>query len=238
MESGKKLKNRYCCVIPVFNNSDTVEDVVRRALAVIDNVLIIDDGSTDANLPEKFAAYPVEVIRHKRNLGKGAALITALKTLDARNIDYMITLDGDGQHFPEDIPGIIELLESESAPVLLSGVRDFSAENVPAASCWGRRLSNYFINLETGAGVLDSQCGFRAYPVGVVSAIPCRARRYDLESEIMLECALRGIEIVNQPIKTYYPPADERISHYRKFLDSCRIIKVHCRLLFKRFFCK
>ena len=111
MEQTKKtLQKSYCCVIPVYNNINTIEDVVRRARSVIDNVLVIDDGSSDADLTEVLQHLAVEVVRHRENLGKGAALNTALNILDQRNIDYMITLDGDGQHFPEDIPMIIEAL--------------------------------------------------------------------------------------------------------------------------------
>ncbi|MBE6402746.1 MAG: glycosyltransferase family 2 protein [Lentisphaerae bacterium] len=234
----KNLKNTYYCVIPVYNNFTTIEDVVRRVLCVTENVLIIDDGSTDADLQEFFRRHPVEVFRHGNNQGKGAALISALNILRQRNVDYMITLDGDGQHFPEDIPGIIERLEKENELVLLAGVRDLKTPAVPYASRIGRALSNYFIKLESGVSVLDSQCGLRAYPVSVTGQMDLGTRHYDFETEILLDCALNGIKIVNFPVNVYYPEAGGRISHYRKILDTCRIIKVHLRLLGRRIFRK
>ena len=236
MESGKNLKNRYCCVIPVYNNFPAIGDVVHRALRVIDNVLIVDDGSTDADLTEVFKLLPVEVIRHDHNRGKGAALCSALKILKERNVDYMITIDGDGQHYPEDIAGIIDLLEAENFPVLLAGVRDLNHPAVPGVSRWGRACSNFFIRLETGVNVQDSQCGVRAYPVNAVSEMNFTSKHYDFETEILLDCAWSGMKIVNFPVNVYYPQGRERISHYCKIKDTCRIIRVHVKLLLKHFF--
>ena len=237
MEKARKtLKKSYCCVIPVYNNFPAIEDVVHRTLRVIDKVLIVDDGSTDASLQEVFERLPVEVIRHEHNQGKGAALCRALKILQERNVDYMITIDGDGQHYPEDIIGIIDLLEDDDDPVLLAGVRDLNHPAVPGVSRWGRACSNFFIKLETGVNVLDSQCGVRAYPVKVILQKNFTARHYDWESEILLDCAWRGMKIVNFPVKVYYPQGRERISHYRKIQDTWRIIKVHIKLLGKQIF--
>ena len=237
MEKARKtLKKSYYCVIPVYNNFPVIEDVVYRVLRIIDNVLIVDDGSTDADLPEVFKLLPVEVIRHDHNRGKGAALCSALKILKERNVDYMITIDGDGQHYPEDIAGIIDFLGENNDPVLLAGVRDLNHPAVPGVSRWGRAFSNFFIKLETGVNVLDSQCGVRAYPVNAVSEMDLTARRYDLETEILLECAWSGMKIVNFPVNVYYPQNYERISHYRKIHDTCRIINVHVRLLLKHIF--
>ena len=94
---------RCCCVIPVFNHAATAPAVIERTRAVMPDVLVIDDGSEDINLAERYAGTGVEVIRHPRNMGKGAALLTAIRTLAPRGYDYMITIDADAQHDPEDI---------------------------------------------------------------------------------------------------------------------------------------
>lgn len=239
MENAEKtLTKSYYCVIPVYNNYPVIEEVVRRTSAVFDKVLIIDDGSSDANLQELFSALPVEVIRHEHNQGKGAALITALNILKKRKVDYMITLDGDGQHFPEDIPQIIDFLEQAEKPLLLAGCRDFNHAAVPFASRLGRALSNWGIRLQTSICLADSQCGFRAYPVREVAALESSTFRYNYETEIVIRSAWAGIKIVDFPVRVHYPQKHERISHFRPVMDSWRIFRLHIALLCRKIFCR
>src|SRR5580658_9913661 len=97
------MKNVYCA-IPVYNNARTIADVAQRCRREIERVIVIDDGSTDADLTELLKPMDVTVIRHPKNLGKGEALKTAFRHAMENGAQYLITLDGDGQHFPEDIP--------------------------------------------------------------------------------------------------------------------------------------
>lgn len=224
----------YCCVIPVYNNAGTIENVAGRALKVIDDVLVVDDGSTDADLRAKLHDLPLEVVRHEENRGKGAALLTALDILKERNIDYMITLDGDGQHFPEDIPLVIRKLEGAKEGTLLVGCRDFNDPNVPDSSRFGRAFSNFWMGVESGVSVDDCQSGFRAYPVKYVQKINCFSRHYNWETEILTRSAWAGLEIVNFPVQSYYPVREERISHFRPFKDNWRISLVHAMLILRR----
>ncbi len=126
--------NSFCCVIPVYNNAGTIHDVIRRTLLQTQHVLVIDDGSTDVNLEEYYrGSKEVEVIRHPVNQGKGAALMTALHVLQERGTLYMLTLDGDGQHYPEDIPLFFPMIEKNDF-TLAVGCRDFNDPNVPQKS--------------------------------------------------------------------------------------------------------
>ncbi|MBR6241462.1 MAG: glycosyltransferase family 2 protein, partial [Lentisphaeria bacterium] len=161
---------RYCCVIPVYNHASTAPDVIARTLAVTPDVLVVDDGSEDADLRELCAGSGAEIVRHERNLGKGAALLTAIRTLAPRGYDYMITLDADAQHDPEDIPRFLPLLHDDCG-TLVVGVRDFTVPNVPGRSKFGRAFSNFWFLVETGKTISDSQSGFRAYPLRYVSQI-------------------------------------------------------------------
>ena len=226
-------KKTSCCVIPVYNNASTIRDVVQRTKAVIKNILVIDDGSTDADLREYLKDLDVEVIRHETNRGKGAALCTALKILQERSVDYMITLDGDGQHYPEDLPSLLARLD-EKEGALLVGCRNFNVPHVPLASRLGRELSDFWIKMETGISVEDSQSGFRAYPVPYVTQIRYSSRHYNFETEILTRGIWGDLPVIHHGIRTSYPPPGERISHFRPWLDTFRISLLHLKLLLYR----
>lgn len=222
---------KWCVVIPVYNNAGTIRDVVARTLAVARNLLVVDDGSTDLDVA---GALPdVEVLTLPRNEGKGAAIVAAARLLAPRGFDYMITLDADGQHYPEDIPLFLPLMERNDFSLLI-GARDFNAPNVPNSSKFGRRLSNFWFRLETGRRVADTQSGFRAYPLRYLLKVPCHTKRYNAETELLTRCAWAGLEFHDIPIRTHYLPPGERISHFRPFMDNFRISLLHARLIGRR----
>ena len=219
----------FCCVIPVYNNAGTVRDVIRRTLRQTDHVLVVDDGSTDMDLSAFCRAEGVECVRHERNLGKGAALRTAMELLARRGVDYMIALDGDGQHYPEDIPLFFPLMKEEGA--LIVGCRDFNAPNVPESSRIGRRISNFWMKLETGADVDDCQSGFRAYPVPYTVQLRCLTSRYNYETEILTRAVWANLPVRNLPVRSYYQPKGERVSHFHPVRDNFRISLIHAHLI-------
>lgn len=224
---------RCCCVIPVYNHASTAPAVIERTRAVMPDVLVIDDGSEDINLAEYFAGTDIEVIRHPCNLGKGAALLTAVRTLAPRGYDYMITLDADAQHAPEDIPRFLPILEQNDW-TLVAGVRDFSVPNVPGCSKFGRMFSNFWFLVETGKKISDSQSGFRAYPLKYVSRIKCSSLHYTFETELLTRCMWAGLDLAEVPISTHYDPPGERVSHFHPFRDNFRMTWLHTRLVFRR----
>lgn len=229
----RDILDRTWCVVPVYNNAGTVQDVVDGCLAILPNVLVVDDGSTDADLSELLADTGVTVLRHDTNRGKGAALLTALAHVRARGASYMIALDGDGQHFPSDIGKILPLL-SEDEPVLVIGTRDFEVENIPRSSRFGRRFSNMWVRMETGLDLSDTQSGFRAYPVAQIAGLAFSARHYDFEIEVLTRAAWAGVPVKEVGIGVFYPEADRRTSSFRPFLDNLRISMMHTRLLGRR----
>lgn len=224
---------RCCCVIPVFNHASTAPAVIERARAVMSDILVIDDGSEDINLAEYYAGSGVEVIRHPDNRGKGAALLTAIRTLAPRGYDYMITLDADAQHDPEDIPRFLAVLDRNDW-TLVAGVRDFSVPNVPGRSKFGRAFSNFWFLVETGKKISDSQSGFRAYPLKYVSRIKCSSLHYTFETELLTRCMWAGLDLAEVPISTHYDPPGERVSHFHPFRDNFRMTWLHTRLVFRR----
>ena len=220
---------KFCCVLPVYNNAGTVRNVIQRILLQTKSLLVVDDGSDDMDLPALCRELDVECIRHPENRGKGEAIRTAMNVLAERGFDYMIVLDADGQHYPEDIPLFLPLMEEEGA--LIVGCRDFNDPNVPGSSRFGRAFSNFWMKLETGCTVNDCQSGFRAYPLPYMIQLPCRASRYDYETEILTRAAWANLPIRNLPVRSLYPPKDERVSHFHPWKDNFRISLVHMRLI-------
>lgn len=219
------------CVIPVYNNAATVKKVVHDCLQYVPRVLVVDDGSTDADISGLLKASGAQVLRHERNLGKGAALKTALAYIGERNGRFMITVDGDGQHLAGDIPRFLEALDDQS---LIVGARDFSVENVPGKSKFGRAFSNFWLRVETGAVLNDTQSGFRAYPVDLLERLALKGNRYDFEAEVLTRAAWAGLKLLSVPVSVWYSRPEERVSSFRPFMDNFRLTLLHMRLVFRR----
>lgn len=218
--------------IPVYNNATTIANVARRAREVMDHVVVVDDGSTDADLHDVLRSLDITVLRHDHNQGKGAALLTAFHHVAKAGGSYLLTLDGDGQHFPEDIPRFIERLAPDT---ILLGHRAEIRGDMPRSSRFGRRFSDFWIFAETFRWVLDSQSGFRAYPVQHILQLPMWSRHYNFEMEVLTRAIWAGLRVESVPVQVWYPPAAERVSHFHKVRDNFRISRVHIRLLARRF---
>ena len=208
-------------VIPLYNHATTVREVAQRALAVHPQVLVVDDGSTDGGAGT-LDGLPVTVVRHPCNLGKGAAILTAAREARRLGMTHIVTLDADGQHDPADFPRFREAIEAHPEAIVV-GTRDFDTENVPGSSRFGRKFSNFWLRVQTGKSLGDTQSGFRAYPLMVLEQLRLGQRHYSLEVEVLVKAAWAGIELREVPIFVYYPPAGERISHFRAFRDNFRL---------------
>lgn len=229
----------YMVAVPTYNNAASIEDVVRRIRRAAPEVtlLVVDDGSTDGTgerakraIEKESAFASAEVMRHPTNAGKGAALKTALAYALDRGYSHLITLDGDSQHFPEDIPKL--RASSQQVPTaVVVGARDLSAETVQASSRFGRGFSNFWLAVQTGKRLPDSQSGFRVYPVAPSLSLGTRARAFDFEVEVLTLAGRAGLPLVSVPIQVHYPPASERVSHFDKLWDNVRISWVNSRLL-------
>ncbi len=222
------FNNKIWAVIPVFNNAGTIHRIASECRSHLANVLVVDDGSTDGEVKQLLADLDVTVLRHAQNLGKGAALRTAFSHIQMEQGDYAITLDGDGQHSPDDIPAFIEQLEEDT--IIIGNRRDITGD-MPGRSRFGRRFSDFWVWLETGTFLRDTQSGFRAYPVKHVTQLKLRCRYYDFEIEVLARAAWAGLNFKQVPIKVYYAPPQERISSFRPFVDNLRISLTHTRLI-------
>ena len=225
---AEQLQPRILVVVPVYNHGATLRQVVSGVLQRHPQLLVVDDGSSSP-VSALLDGLAVELLRHPTNLGKGAALLSAAHWARERGFSHMVCLDADGQHDPADLPAF--LAEVEAHPqALIVGHRDFAQQSIPGASRFGRQFSNFWLRLQTGRQLKDSQSGFRAYPLFIFEQLRFWTRRYNFEVEVLVRSAWAGVELRDIDISVYYPPQEERISHFRGFLDNWRLTLLNTHL--------
>ncbi|RKS96873.1 DUF2062 domain-containing protein [Chryseobacterium defluvii] len=214
-------EKKICVLIPTYNNEKTLKRVIDGVLDYTENIIVINDGSTDST-PEILSAYPqITTVALPENKGKGNGLKTGFRKAKKLGYDYAITIDSDGQHYPDDIPVFVETLLQEKEDVLLIGNRNMSQDGIPKKSSFGNRFSNFWFWFETGIKLEDTQSGYRLYPL---HKIPKKyfTPKFEFEIEIIVRTAWRHVPVKNVPVKVLYDPA-ERVSHFRPFKDFTRI---------------
>ncbi len=219
---------RIAIVIPVFNHAGTLREVARRALSVHDEVIVVDDGSTDQGL-DAIRDLVVHVVSHPANLGKGAAIMTGMRAAQRLAMTHIVTIDADGQHDPADFRQFLPMVLREPDSIVV-GHRLFEGTHVGKGSRFGRGFSNFWVRVQTGEALKDTQSGFRAYPITVLERLRLRERRFAFEVEVLVKAVWAGITIREVAISVYYPPARERVSHFRTFHDNARISWLNVKL--------
>lgn len=219
----QKFKHLKCCVlIPTYNNAKTIESVIQSAMEYCDDIIVVNDGCTD-HTAEILVKYPkLTVVTHPVNRGKGWGLRNGFSKATEAGFDYAISIDSDGQHYPKDF--ILFLNKIEKVPgSLIIGARNMTVENVPSKSTFGNKFSNFWFWAETGITLPDTQSGFRLYPVQHLKKIWLFTTKFELEIEVIVKAAWRGIPVLSVPVSVYYAPPGERISHFIPSRDSTRI---------------
>ncbi len=223
-EISSKISALKCCVvIPTYNNQNSLEKVILGVLKYTNHIIIVNDGCTDNSDKIIKKYHDLTQIHFQKNKGKGAALRAGFAKATASGYHYGITIDSDGQHYPEDIPVFIEELEKhqKSQDILLIGSRNMTHESVPKNSSFGNKFSNFWYRVETGINLSDTQSGFRLYPLNTLKNIKFYTTKFEFEIESIVKLAWRGVEVKNVPIKVLYPK--DRISHFRPIKDFIRI---------------
>ena len=229
-KNGKEM-GEYVVVIPTFNNESTLREVLTGVMDVCGNVIVVNDGSCDNTYDILNQFDGIEVITHNKNRGNGAALNSGFRKAYDLGYKYAITIDSDGQHYPQEINLLCDSSRKEP-DTLWIGSRDFKSDNMPGKNSFANRFSNFWFKLETGITLEDTQSGFRLYPLERLKGIRTLSGRYEFELEIIVRAAWRNVAVRNIPVSVYYPPKEIRISHFKPFKDFTRISILNTVLVF------
>lgn len=226
----RNLQQHICVLIPTYNNAGTIVDVVRRAYRQMHDVIVVNDGSTDATSALLASLdIPVTVVTLAHNKGKGAALVAGFRKAKEMGYTHALTIDADGQHYPEDIPVLLRALDVHPN-ALIVGSRQFTDANMPGKSKFANRFSNFWFRLQTTVSLPDTQTGMRIYPLDQLYGLSILTSRYEAELELLVFAAWHNVPLVPVPIRVYYPPKEERVSHFVPARDFTRISILNCFL--------
>lgn len=214
-------KYKVCVIIPTFNNQNTLKRVIEGVLYYTNNIIIVNDGCTDDTSKILEDYKDLTQIHFTKNKGKGAALREGFKIAYKNNYNYAITIDSDGQHYPNDIPVFLNELEKDDR-YLLIGSRNMTHDSVPKGSSFGNKFSNFWYWAETGNRLSDTQSGYRLYPLNPLHRIKFYTNKFEFEIEVIVKAAWNGVPVKNVPIKVLYDKK-ERVSHFRPYKDFARI---------------
>jgi glycosyltransferase involved in cell wall biosynthesis len=220
MELEKKQMKKVA-IIPVYNGEEQIKSLIRRTRKYVDDLVVVDDGSTDktAKIAEKEKAI---VIRHEKNRGKGASLQTGIDYILGRDYELVIMMDADGQHRPEEIPKFIRHYKKTQAPVIV-GNRMKNPQNMPLIRKLTNRVMSAMLSKICGQSIPDSQCGYKLISKGVFEEIKLLYSNYEIESEILIRASRKGFKIDSVPIATVY---QQEKSYINPILDTARFIKL------------
>ena len=215
--------SKICVVMPTYNNDGTLRNVVERVLKFCNDVIVVNDGCTDTS-DEILASFgeKITVVDYGRNRGKGYALKKGFEKAIELGFDFVITLDSDGQHYPEDIPLFINALEQHPYALII-GSRNLNEENMPGKNTFANKFSNFWFKIQTGVNLPDTQTGYRLYPLKNLPNLNLLTSRYEAELELLVGAAWQGVDLIPIKINVFYPKAEERVTHFRPFWDFLRI---------------
>lgn len=216
----------HAVVIPAYNEAGTIRSVVESTLELSLPVIVVDDGSIDGT-SQQLTGLDITLLRNESNAGKAASLWCGMRKALELAVDGVITLDGDGQHRPEDIPRIIAASRLHPGHIII-GSRLHDRETIPATRYYANRFANFWIAWASGMPMEDSQSGFRLYPaelLHVLSIDTSREKSFVFESEVIIEAGWRGVGVFNVNIPAIYG-AELRPSHFQSVKDILRITKM------------
>jgi len=215
-------EKKICVLVPTYNNAGTLENVLRDVLAFTDQVIVVDDGSTDGTKALLGKFPDIELISYAVNQGKGLALRQGFARALASGYRDAITIDSDGQHFAEDLPKFLQA-QADNPSAIIIGSRNMEQSGIPGKSSFGHRFSNFWFWVETGLKMPDTQSGYRLYPLEPLKSIHFLTRKFEFEIEVLVRAAWKGVALTHVPVRIFYAEKSKRVSHFRPFRDFTRI---------------
>lgn len=207
-------------IVPTYNNEKTLKNIINDIKKYTEDIIVVNDGSTDNTLKILSQIEDIEVISYPKNKGKGYALKQGLLKSKQFGFRYAITIDSDGQHYASDIPIFVEEIE-QNPDTFLVGARNLQADNMPGKNTFANKFSNFWFRIETGIKLSDTQSGYRLYPLNLIGDMKYYPTKYEFELAILVFSAWKDIPIKNIPINVHYP--EDRVSHFRPLRDFTRI---------------
>ena len=210
-------------VIPAYNVEAALADVLEGVCSFVpaDQVVVVDDGSCDQSAGVA-GTWDVNTIIHTDNRGKGAALATGFSYFLERDFDWIVTLDGDGQHLPEMLPDFIRTARTTTGDIIL-GQRCFTLNTMP----WDRFCSNFIsslcVSLLSGTSIRDSQCGYRIISCNLLKNIDLETRHYEAETELLIKAVWAGWKVGFCEIPVVYNDSNSSINRIRDMYRFCRL---------------
>ncbi|HEY8550837.1 MAG TPA: glycosyltransferase family 2 protein [Vicinamibacterales bacterium] len=215
-------------LIPAFNEAGRIARVVEGVRPHVDTVLVVDDGSEDGTGAAAEAAG-AEVVRHDANRGKGHAVRTGLEALLPRAFTHVLFMDGDLQHRPEDVPGLVAEAAASNADVVV-GARVFDRARMPRSRYYSNVIGSRALAGFTGVPVSDSQSGFRLIRTDVLRRIRLTSTKYEIETEMLIRLAKLGVSIREVPVTLAYEGARSKLRPIRDTTRTC-FLAVYYRYL-------
>jgi glycosyltransferase involved in cell wall biosynthesis len=212
-------------LIPAFNAEYSLAELINRLRNAIGNVqiIVVDDGSTDRT-NEVAASIGAIVFRHKKNRGKGAALQTGFDFLNKQTgIEFIVTIDADLQHQPEDIPKFLLVQQKTNADIVI-GWRERIGTQMPVHRKLSNAITSVLVGMRTGVKIKDSQCGFRLIRSSVIEIVQLESTGYEAETEFLIKAAHRGFKIEFVPVRTIYGTEKSYMTHWTTTVNFIKVI--------------
>lgn len=221
---------KTCVLIPSYNVSSTIGGIAKEIKDMGFDVIVVDDGSTD-NTERAAADNGAIVMRHVKNLGKGASLKEGFDfILRMTNFDFVVIMDGDGQHSPKDIQKFIVHARKQSDDIVV-GNRMGLTRNMPFVRNMTNRIMSSVLSTLCGQRIPDTQCGFRLIRRGVLEKIKLESSKYDLESELLIKASRRNMKIASVPVESIYR---DELSRIHPVKDTIRFMSLLLKSYFEK----
>ncbi|MGB5847659.1 MAG: glycosyltransferase family 2 protein [Ignavibacteriaceae bacterium] len=219
--SNLENKNNIAAVIPFFNESRTINQIVNNTLQYVDCVIAVDDGSTDDSSSKILQNKNITLLKFRLNHGKGFVLREGLSEGVKKGYTQLITIDADLQHNPDEIPVLIHELNNFD---IVIGNRLNNLVNMPLHRRISNKITSFLLSLKTGKKIIDSQCGFRAYRAEVIKNINTIKNGYEAESEIIIKASRKGYNIGFTDISTIYGNEESKISPLKTTFNFVKVL--------------